>query len=64
MFGKVGPRSLGVSVYTLDNVLVQAFSSRDEAAIWLGVSDTTVTRYIRTGKVLKGVYLLRNTAVS
>jgi hypothetical protein len=54
-------KSLGVSVYDLDNILVQLFPSRVQAAKWLGVSDMTVLKYIRSGNVLNSMYILKNT---
>ncbi|RUS25909.1 hypothetical protein BC938DRAFT_471477, partial [Jimgerdemannia flammicorona] len=53
MYGLVAANAIGVSVFTVDLVLVQSFASRDAAAAWLGVSDITVLRYIRSGKVFR-----------
>jgi len=50
---------LGVCVYNHDGVLVQSFSSRATAAKWLGTSAMSVCRYVRSGKVFKGLYILK-----
>ena len=51
-----------VYVYTIEITLVGTFSSRVKAANWLGVTDVTVASYIKSGKVLKNRYILRNTS--
>jgi hypothetical protein len=61
MYGRVAANALGVSVYTLDTTLVQQFSSQVEAAKWLGVSNMTILRYMRSGKLFQGKYYIRNT---
>jgi len=58
MYGTVSPTALSVSVYNLDNVLLKTFSSQVAAAEWLGVSNTTVSKYIRSRKVFRGKYLI------
>jgi hypothetical protein len=58
MYGRVGHTALGVSVYTLDNVLVEYFASRDSAAIWLECSDVTVTNIFALERYLKESTLL------
>ena len=61
MYGRVAANALGVSVYTLDTTLVQQFSSQVGAAKWLGVSNMTILRYMRSGKLFQGKYYIRNT---
>jgi group I intron endonuclease len=61
MYGKSGelsPVSIQVYVYSIDNVLIGTFSSQVACAKWLGVSNITVSRYIRSGKIFQGKYLL------
>jgi group I intron endonuclease len=59
MYGSVSATALGVSVYNLDNQLVQSFSSRAAAATWLGVSRDTVLRYIRSKQLFRGKYMIK-----
>jgi len=63
MFGKYGitpTNAMTVNVYSIDNELVGSFSSKVACAKWLEVSNITVIRYIRSGKVLQGKYILRD----
>ena len=55
MYGKVPP----VNVYSLDNTLVQTFSSQVTAAKGLNVSRVTIQRYIKSSKVFQGKYIIR-----
>lgn len=48
--------SKAVSVYFLDNQLVNTFSSQTAAAKWLGVSNQMVTKAIKRGHIVKGMY--------
>jgi hypothetical protein len=64
MYGKVAGNPQAVYVYNLENELVQQFSSRVAAESWLGVSGTTVLKSIRTGKVFKTLYIIRDTKPS
>src|SRR5438552_1020649 len=53
--------SMAVYVYfALDNFFIQSFPSRVTAAKAFGVSDISILRYCRSGKVFKGKYILRN----
>jgi len=54
MYGKSGELSpeagsIQVNVYSLDNVLVRSFSSQSSCSKWLGVSQPTVSQYIKSG---------------
>jgi group I intron endonuclease len=60
MFGAIAVNAKAVFVYNLDGVLVQQFSSYATASKWLGVSDTTVSKYIKSGLVLIKQYILMN----
>jgi len=60
MHGQVAANAVGVSIYTVDLELVHNFASRDAAADWLAVSDSTILRYIRSGKVFRGKYIITN----
>jgi len=59
-FGKPSVRRVGVSLFDLEGNLIQSFPSQTAAAIWLAVSKSTVLRYIRSGKVFRGKYLITN----
>jgi hypothetical protein len=48
-----------VNVYSIDNVLVQTFSSLTAAGAAYGVSRFTVSRYISSGKVWNKLYTFR-----
>ena len=53
MYGKGGelsPVSIQVYVYSIDNVLVRSFSSQSSCSKWLGVNQSTVSKYIKSGK--------------
>jgi len=54
-------KALSRSVYLYDtkDQLVRVFSSNREAANWLNVSKATVSKYVRSRKVLNGLYTLR-----
>jgi hypothetical protein len=61
MYGKSGdlsPVSIQVNVYSLDNVLVRSFTSQVAAAEWLSVNQSTVSKYIKSGKVFRKQYLI------
>jgi NUMOD1 domain len=49
MYGQVAANAMTINVYSLNNVLVRSFTSQVEAAEWLGVSNITVSRYIKSG---------------
>jgi hypothetical protein len=48
-YGKVPAHAMTVNVYSIDNVLVQTFSSQVACGEWLDVSHTTVQNYIKSG---------------
>ena len=62
MYGKSGelsPVSIQVNVYSLDNVLVRSFSSQSSCSEWLGINQSTVSKYIKSGKVWNKLYTFR-----
>lgn len=57
--GKVPKNATIVNVYDVkNNSIVCSFYSQSAAAKWLGITQSTVSRYIRTGKVIKGQYVV------
>ena len=48
-----------VYVYSLDGTLVNSFSLQVAAANWLNVSRFTVSRYIKSGKVIQGKCIIK-----
>ena len=64
MHGKVAANAITVYVYSLDNVLVQTFSSMTTAAKFLNTSKVQVHRYVRSGKVFQSKYLISTTILS
>jgi len=58
-YGKVPTHAMTINVYSPDGKLIQSFSSQVAAANWLGVSNVTVFRYIKSGKVWKHQYIFR-----
>ena len=61
MYGKVPANAMTINVYSLNNVLVRSFTSQVEAAEWLGVSNVTVSNYIKSRKVWKKLYTFKST---
>ena len=59
MYGKVAANAMTVNVYTINNVLVRSFTSQVAAAEWLNVNQSTVSKYIKSGKVWNNKYLFR-----
>jgi len=63
MYGKYGitpTNAMTINVYDIDNVLVHSFPSQVAAAEWLGVNQSTVSRYIKSGKVWNNLYRFIN----
>lgn len=60
-FGLVGPNAQDVSVYNTENVFIEDFRSMTDAARWLNTSRQTVAKYIKSGRVFKGKYIIRAT---
>ena len=60
MYGKAAANAQAVYLYSLSNELLNSFSSQTAAAEWLGVSNTTVSKCIRSGKALKNKYYVTN----
>ena len=61
MYGKsweLSPVSIPVNVYSLDDTLINTFSSQVAAANWLNVYEGTVRNYIKSGKVFRKQYLI------
>jgi len=63
MFGKISGNAMTINVYSLDNVLVRSFTSQVAAAGWLGVSNITVSNYIKSGKVWNKLYTFRKSTL-
>lgn len=62
MFGKVSGNAVAVYIYSAsDNSLINTFTSQVVAAKFLNTSNVQVHRYIHSGRVYKGLYILRNT---
>jgi group I intron endonuclease len=59
MYGKLPANAMTIYICSLDNVPVQTFSSQVAAAKWLGVSNITVSTYIKSGKVFNKLYVFR-----
>jgi len=63
MFGKISGNAMSINVYSLDNKLVRSFTSQVAAAKWLGVSNITVSNYIKSGKVWNKLYTFRKSTL-
>ena len=61
MYGKVAANAKTIYIYSLDNVLVHSFTSQVSAAKYLGVSNITVFRHLRSGKEFQGKYFITST---
>jgi hypothetical protein len=48
-----------VGIYDLDNDLVKSFDYDSDLAIYLNVSNVTVSKYINKGLVFQGKYYLK-----
>jgi len=59
MSGKISGNAMSINVYSLDNKLVRSYTSQVAAAKWLGVSNRTVSNYIKSGKVWNKLYTFR-----
>ena len=59
MFRIVAVNAMCVYVYSLDGTLVNSFSLQVAAANWLNVSRFTVSRYIKSGKVIQGKCIIK-----
>jgi len=62
-FKKVPANASPVYLYNTDRVLLNSFSSREAAAQFLNVSRITVIRYIKSGKVLNGRYIVTSSSL-
>jgi len=62
MYGKLPANAMTIYICSLDNVPVQTFSSQVAAAKWLGVSNITVSTYIKSGKVFHKLYVFRKSS--
>ena len=62
MYGITPTNAMTINVYDLDNVLVRSFTSQIEAANWLGVSNVTVSNYIKSRKVWNNKYWFRKSS--
>jgi group I intron endonuclease len=63
MYGKLPANAMTIYICSLDNVPVQTFSSQVAAAKWLGVSNITVSNYIKSGKVWNKLYTFRKSTL-
>jgi hypothetical protein len=59
MFGKVAANAISVFVYNLNGELVETFTSQVAAAKWLGTGESSVRKYIRSGKVFNGLFIIK-----
>jgi len=63
-FGITPTNAMTINVYSIPEVLlIGTFSSQVACAKWLEVSNITVSRYIRSGKILQGKYLLTSSPI-
>jgi len=62
MYGKLPANAMTIHIYSLDNVLVQTFSTMTVAAKFLNTSTVQVHRYVRTGKVWNDKYSFRKSS--
>jgi hypothetical protein len=53
--------SISVSVYDLDNVLVETFASQKLAADWLNISRPAVSKAIKLGHIVNGKFIIQKT---
>jgi hypothetical protein len=58
------PNRKNVFVYDLDNKLLGKFHSQRDAAKLVEVSQSTVAKYLNTGKVLNNKFLIRSSPLS
>jgi group I intron endonuclease len=64
MYGKTGgkhPKSIRVFIYSLENQLIQECESQTAAAKYLNTSSAQIHNYIKSGRVFKDKYVVRNT---
>jgi hypothetical protein len=62
--GDNNPISIQVYVYSaVDNVLVRSFPSQSSCSEWLSVNQSIVSKYIKSGKVWKELYVFRNSSL-
>jgi hypothetical protein len=64
MYGKPSPSAVYVYVYSVDNVLINSFPSQTAAAKVLNTSQRQVSRYVKSGKLFQGKYLLTSNKLS
>jgi len=57
MFGRTN--GMTIYVYSLDGTLINSFSSQVATAEWLSVNHSTISRYIKSGKVWNNKYSFR-----
>jgi len=50
-------RTYVLNIKTLEN---RSFDSQRDAALFIGVSHNTIQRAMKSGKILKGLYVVRN----
>jgi group I intron endonuclease len=64
MFGVSAPNAQEIYIYGKDNVLIKSFSSQVAAAEWLKVHQSSVSRYIKSGKYLMNKYYITNKLIT
>jgi len=52
-------KSTAVSLYSLDNELINVFTNQSQAAKFLGVGQPYISRLIKSGRIFKGKFLLK-----
>ena len=60
--GNVPTNAMTIYIYSLDGKLINSFSSQVAAAKWLGVTQATVSNYIKSGKVWNKLYVFRKSS--
>jgi hypothetical protein len=63
MYGVTPANAMTINVYSLDGTLINSFSSQVAAAEWLSVNHSTISRYIKSGKVFQNQYLFRKSVL-
>jgi group I intron endonuclease len=58
--GKVALNAMKISIYSLDNILVEEFSSQLLAASYLGTTPKTLRRYINNSIPFNNKYFIKN----
>jgi group I intron endonuclease len=62
MYGKVPQNAVAVNLYNANNEFVTSFTTQKAAAKWLGVSQSTVSRAIRSGNIIQEQYIISSSS--